>query len=85
MACGLLTPTAGSVTISGVDVHQDPELAQSYIGYLSDFFSVYDGLKVDYFGRALLQSAVSVYLLIAIRQRLTPSIASVTAVASSGS
>ena len=56
MACGLLTPTSGSVTISGVDVHQDPELAQSHIGYLSDFFSVYDDLKVweylDYFGRA---------------------------------
>ncbi len=56
MACGLLTPTAGRVTISGVDVHQEPELAQSHIGYLSDFFSVYDDLKVweylDYFGRA---------------------------------
>lgn len=37
MACGLLTPTSGSVTISGVDVHEDPELAQSHIGYLSDF------------------------------------------------
>jgi len=56
MACGLLTPTEGRVTVFGVDVHQDPELAQSYIGYLSDFFSVYDDLKVweylDYFGRA---------------------------------
>ena len=56
MACGLLTPTEGRVTVFGVDVHQDPELAQSYIGYLSDFFSVYDELKVweylDYFGRA---------------------------------
>jgi ABC-2 type transport system ATP-binding protein len=56
MACGLLTPTSGRVTIAGVDVHQDPELAQSHIGYLSDFFSVYDDLKVweylDYFGSA---------------------------------
>lgn len=56
MACGLLTPTSGTVTIAGVDVHQDPELAQSHIGYLSDFFSVYDDLKVweylDYFGSA---------------------------------
>ncbi len=56
MACGLLTPTAGRITVSGVDVHQHPELAQSHIGYLSDFFSVYDDLKVweylDYFGRA---------------------------------
>src|SRR5271169_7159954 len=56
MACGLLTPTAGRVTIAGVDVHQNPELAQSHIGYLSDFFSVYDDLKVweylDYFAHA---------------------------------
>ena len=56
MACGLLTPTEVRVTVFGVDVHQDPELAQSHIGYLSDFFSVYDDLKVweylDYFGRA---------------------------------
>ena len=61
MACGLLTPTAGCVTVCGVDVHEDPELAQSYIGYLSDFFSVYDDLKVweylDYFGRAYKMSA----------------------------
>jgi ABC-2 type transport system ATP-binding protein len=56
LACGLLTPTQGCVAISGVNVHKDPELAQSHIGYLSDFFSVYDDLKVweylDYFGRA---------------------------------
>lgn len=56
MACGLLTPTAGRVTVAGVDVHSDPELAQSHIGYLSDFFSVFEDLKVweylDYFGRA---------------------------------
>ena len=56
MSCGLLTPTSGEVTICGVKVHADPELAQSYIGYLSDFFSVYDDLKVweylDYFANA---------------------------------
>jgi ABC-2 type transport system ATP-binding protein len=56
MACGLLTPTAGHVKIAGVDVHGDPELAQRNIGYLSDFFSVYEDLKVweylDYFANA---------------------------------
>jgi ABC-2 type transport system ATP-binding protein len=56
MACGLLTPTSGEVSICGVKVHEDPELAQTYIGYLSDFFSVYDDLKVweylDYFASA---------------------------------
>ena len=56
MACGLLTPTAGEISVCGVKVHEDPELAQTYIGYLSDFFSVYEDLKVweylDYFACA---------------------------------
>jgi ABC-2 type transport system ATP-binding protein len=56
MACGLLEPTEGRVFISGVDVHQEPERAQQFIGYLSDFFSVYEDLKVweylDYFAHA---------------------------------
>src|SRR5271169_4911522 len=56
MACGLLEPTCGHVTVSSVDVHQDPERAQQFIGYLSDFFAVYEDLKVweylDYFAHA---------------------------------
>ncbi len=56
MACGLLSPTEGRVSIAGIDVHQEPERAQEFIGYLSDFFSVYDDLKVweylDYFANA---------------------------------
>ncbi len=56
MACGLLAPTSGKVFVNGVDVHQQPERAQQFIGYLSDFFSVYDDLKVweylDYFAHA---------------------------------
>ena len=64
MACGLLTPTSGNVTIAGIDVHQNPELAQSHIGYLSDFFSVYDDLKVweylDYFARAYKLDAAAI-------------------------
>jgi ABC-2 type transport system ATP-binding protein len=56
MACGLLEPTGGKVSIAGVDVHQQPERAQEHIGYLSDFFSVYEDLKVweylDYFAHA---------------------------------
>ncbi len=56
MACGLLEPTAGRVFVSGVDVHEEPERAQQFIGYLSDFFSVYEDLKVweylDYFAHA---------------------------------
>ena len=56
MASGLLTPTAGRVTVNNVDVHSSLELVQGYIGYLSDFFSLYDDLTVweylDYFARA---------------------------------
>jgi ABC-2 type transport system ATP-binding protein len=56
MACGLLEPTDGHVTVAGVDVHHDPERAQQFIGYLSDFFSVYEDLKVweylDFFAHA---------------------------------
>jgi ABC-2 type transport system ATP-binding protein len=56
MACGLLEPTGGRVAVADVDVHQDPERAQQFIGYLSDFFSVYEDLKVweylDFFAHA---------------------------------
>ncbi|HEV2352548.1 MAG TPA: ABC transporter ATP-binding protein [Terriglobia bacterium] len=56
MACGLLEPTGGSVHVSGINVHQQPERAQQFIGYLSDFFSLYEDLKVweylDYFAHA---------------------------------
>jgi ABC-2 type transport system ATP-binding protein len=56
MACGLLTPTHGTVSVFGIDVLAEPENAQQYIGYLADFFSVYEGLKVweylDYFASA---------------------------------
>lgn len=56
MACGLLTPTKGNVSVFNVNVLTEPERAQQYIGYLSDFFSVYEDLKVweylDYFAHS---------------------------------
>jgi ABC-2 type transport system ATP-binding protein len=56
MICGLLVPTAGRVTVRGVDVERQPEEAQRHLGYLADFFSVYDELTVweyvDYFAHA---------------------------------
>jgi ABC-2 type transport system ATP-binding protein len=56
MICGLAVPTAGSVLVHGVDVEQAPEEAQRYMGYLADFFSLYDELRVweylDYFANA---------------------------------
>ena len=56
MICGLLEPTQGKIRVAGVDVLGEPERARQYIGYLSDFFSVYEDLKVweylDYFAHA---------------------------------
>lgn len=56
MTCGLLVPTSGRVTVHGVDVERQPEEAQRYIGYLADFFGLYDDLKVweylDFFAHA---------------------------------
>jgi len=56
MMCGLLVPTSGRVLVNDVDVEERPEEAQRYIGYLADFFALYDDLKVweylDYFGHA---------------------------------
>ena len=56
MACGLLAPTLGKAVVNGVDVAQEPERALRSIGYLSDFFAVYEDLKVweylDYFAHA---------------------------------
>ena len=56
MTCGLLSPTQGTIRVAGVDVLHEPEQAQQHIGYLSDFFSVYETLKVweylDYFAHA---------------------------------
>ena len=56
MICGLVVPTSGRVSVNGVDVEREPEEAQRHLGYLADFFSLYDDLKVweylDYFARA---------------------------------
>ncbi|MGC1935598.1 MAG: ATP-binding cassette domain-containing protein, partial [Candidatus Acidiferrales bacterium] len=46
MICGLLVPTSGSVEVNGIDVERRPEDAQQFLGYLADFFSLYDDLKV---------------------------------------
>jgi ABC-2 type transport system ATP-binding protein len=56
MICGLLVPTSGRVLVNNVDVEKNPEEAQRHIGYLADFFALYDDLMVweylDYFGHA---------------------------------
>ena len=56
MAAGLLAPTTGHAAVAGVDVAKEPERAQQYIGYLADFFALYEDLRVweylDYFAHA---------------------------------
>ena len=64
IACGLMAPTDGRVLVNGVDVHQRPDQAQRFIGYLSDFFSVYEDLLVweylDFFAHAYRMSAAEI-------------------------
>lgn len=56
MLATLLTPTAGSAYIDGIDVTRYPEEVRSIIGYMPDFFGVYDDVKVweylDFFAAA---------------------------------
>ena len=44
---GLLKATSGRVSVGGVDINSDPEGVKARIGYMPDFFGVYDDLKVD--------------------------------------
>ena len=46
MLCGLLTPTAGSAVVMGMDVREDPEAVKHRIGYMTQQFSLYEDLSV---------------------------------------
>lgn len=43
----LLQPTTGDVFINGVSVREKPSEVRKMIGYMPDFFGVYDQLKAD--------------------------------------
>lgn len=43
---GLMKPTEGTILIEGIDVYKEPRLAHTKIGYLPDFFGLYEGLTV---------------------------------------
>lgn len=45
--CGLLTATSGEVMVDGVDALHHNNKIKEKIGYMPDFFGVYDDLKVD--------------------------------------
>ena len=44
---GLLIPDSGTVTIDGIDVTREPERIREQIGYVPDFFGIYDNLRVS--------------------------------------
>ena len=43
----LETPVAGAVTVAGIDVLEHPREAHRHLGYLSDFYGLYDELTVS--------------------------------------
>ncbi|HYE82578.1 MAG TPA: ABC transporter ATP-binding protein [Clostridia bacterium] len=45
--CGLLRSTSGEITLDGVDVISHSKRIKEKIGYMPDFFGVYDDLKVN--------------------------------------
>lgn len=54
MLIGLLTPTAGSITVAGVDVIKHPRRVREAIGYMGQKVSLYRGLSlhenVEFYG-----------------------------------
>ena len=54
MVCGLMLPSAGGIVINGVDALAHQKEIKKQIGYVPDFFGVYDNLKVkeymDFYG-----------------------------------
>ena len=45
IAAGLLKATSGTIYINDIDISKDPGKAKRSIGYMPDFFGVYDDLK----------------------------------------
>lgn len=56
MLATLLRPDAGTATVAGHDIHRDPETVRGKLGYMPDFFGVYDDMMVweylDFFAAA---------------------------------
>ncbi|MGK0465654.1 ATP-binding cassette domain-containing protein [Clostridium sp.] len=46
IVCGLLAATSGQVSVDGIDISNNIRMLKSKIGYMPDFFGVYDDLKV---------------------------------------
>lgn len=46
LACGVIKPDAGSVSLCGFSMAQDPEQARGQVGYLAQRFAIYEDLTV---------------------------------------
>ncbi len=55
MLAGLLEPSEGQILVNGEDIARNPQRARWLVGYMPDFFGVYDDMKVweyiDFFAR----------------------------------
>ncbi len=55
MLAGLLDPTEGDILLAGESITRNPEAARRLVGYMPDFFGVYEDMKVweylDFFAR----------------------------------
>ena len=55
MLAGLLEPTGGRIRLNGQEISQDPQAARWAVGYMPDFFGVYEDMKVweylDFYAR----------------------------------
>ena len=47
MLCGILKPTSGRGIVGGVDISKTPEKVKTFIGYMSQKFSLYDDLTIQ--------------------------------------
>ena len=47
MLCGILKPTSGTGIVGGVDISKTPEDVKTFIGYMSQKFSLYDDLTIE--------------------------------------
>jgi ABC-2 type transport system ATP-binding protein len=44
--CGLSRPTSGTIKVAGIDVNRYPEKVKRKIGYMSQFFSLYNDMTI---------------------------------------
>lgn len=55
MLAGLLEPTEGEIELAGESITRNPDAARRLVGYMPDFFGVYEDMKVweylDFFAR----------------------------------